>query len=99
MQDAERLSFNASGNYLQNGGSNRAGTGYGAEHVIEQFGWFARQTDMRMLRAYEDEAGRQINWISRYHNNPYWLQHQNGTDERVTGCSAREGAPTVSPTG
>jgi TonB-dependent SusC/RagA subfamily outer membrane receptor len=73
----DRLTTNASVQYVRNQGFNRPGTGYNAG-ILEQFVWFGRQVDINALRArrYNDD-GSLYNWNYNYHNNPYWLMYDN----------------------
>ena len=73
----DRLSADATVQYIKNSGTNRPGTGYDTANPIEQFVWFGRQVDINRLRTYVDENGNQVNWNHNYHNNPFWLAYQN----------------------
>ena len=88
----ERLSAEASVNYIDTEGVNRPGTGYGTDNPMQQFIWFGRQVDLEQLRNYRCSGGEatpcivndgQYNWNYNYHNNPFWeaLVNTNG-DER-----------------
>ena len=88
---ANRLITEASLNYIDLDGLNRAGTGYDDDNPQQSFTWFGRQVDMNALRDYdctEDkptpcEIGGQYNWNYNYHNNPFWESEVNGNnDER-----------------
>jgi len=82
-----RLSAEASLNYIDQDVENRPGTGYDADNPMQQFIWFGRQVDMEQLRRFKctgDEptpctVGGQYNWNYNYHNNPFWeaLVNQN----------------------
>ncbi len=79
----DRLSSDASLQYVRNAGANRPGVGY-TQSVLEQFVWFGRQVDLNALRDYQKGAlinngpdGREYNWNYSFHNNPYWLQYEN----------------------
>ena len=94
LQVNDRLSTQASVQYIRNNGFNRPGTGY-SNSVMEQFFWFGRQVDMNALRNFAQggaanggTATREYNWNYNYHNNPFWIQSQNPrTDgrDRVQG--------------
>jgi TonB-linked SusC/RagA family outer membrane protein len=80
----DRLSSDASLQYIRNTGLNRPGVGY--DHsVLEQFVWFGRQVDLNALRNTYDLSGalnngpanREFNWNYSFHNNPFWLQYDN----------------------
>jgi outer membrane receptor protein involved in Fe transport len=80
----DRLSSDASLQYVRNTGLNRPGVGY-TQSVLEQFVWFGRQVDLNALRNTYNEsaalnngpASREFNWNYSFHNNPYWLQYDN----------------------
>jgi TonB-linked SusC/RagA family outer membrane protein len=84
-----RLSSDASLEYIRNTGANRPGVGY-TQSVLEQFVWFGRQVDLNALKDYKQGAlvnngpdGREYNWNYSFHNNPFWLQFENPlTDAR-----------------
>ena len=78
-----RLTSDASLEYIRNTGQNRPGVGY-TQSVTEQFIWFGRQVDLEALRNYHlsgatnnGPASREYNWNYSYHNNPFWLQYAN----------------------
>ena len=88
----DRLSAEASLNYIDTEGVNRPGTGYGTDNPMQQFIWFGRQVDLNELRKFRCDGseptpcianGGQYNWNYNYHNNPFWeaLVNTNG-DER-----------------
>ncbi len=92
----ERLSAEASVNYIDQGARNRPGTGYDEDNPMQSFVWFGRQVDMNALRHYRCTGneptpctiGGQYNWNYSYHNNPYWeaLVNTNADErERVIG--------------
>jgi len=80
----DRLSSDASLQYVRNTGLNRPGIGY-TQSVLEQFVWFGRQVDLDALRnTYNTSASlnngpasREFNWNYSFHNNPFWLQYDN----------------------
>jgi TonB-linked SusC/RagA family outer membrane protein len=87
----DRLSAEASLNYIDNSAQNRMGTGYDVDNPMQSFIWFGRQIDMNALRHYictGDEptpcvVGGEYNWNYNYHNNPFWEMYVNGNrDER-----------------
>jgi TonB-linked SusC/RagA family outer membrane protein len=88
---SDRLSADASLNYIDNSAENRMGTGYDEDNPMFQFVWFGRQVDMDALRHYRCTGeeptpcivGGQYNWNYNYQNNPFWAMYVNGTnDER-----------------
>ena len=80
----DRLSSDASLQYVRNTGLNRPGVGY-TQSVLEQFVWYGRQVDLEALRNTYNESGalnngpasREFNWNYSFHNNPFWLQYDN----------------------
>ncbi|HSJ08234.1 MAG TPA: SusC/RagA family TonB-linked outer membrane protein, partial [Longimicrobiales bacterium] len=86
----ERLSAEASINYINQDADNRPGTGYDEDNPMQQFIWFGRQVDMAALRNYrctgnEPTAcrpGAQFNWNYNYHNTPFWEAMVNGNTDR-----------------
>ena len=109
----DRLSSDASLQYIRNTGANRPGVGY-TQGVLEQFVWFGRQVDLNALRNWQQggavnngPADREYNWNYSYHNNPFWLQYDNplqDTRDRVIGSIAAtynlaEGVDAVVRTG
>jgi TonB-linked SusC/RagA family outer membrane protein len=88
---SDRLSVEASMNYIDQRGENRPGTGYDEDNPMQSFIWFGRQVDMDALRDYTCEGdevtpcteGGQYNWNYNYHNNPFWEALVNtNNDER-----------------
>ncbi len=75
---ANRLTGDASVQYVNTDGRNRPAQGYGPDNVMWQFLWFGRQVDTRALRERRhNEDGTQFNWNSRWNNNPYWTALEN----------------------
>jgi TonB-linked SusC/RagA family outer membrane protein len=80
----DRLSSDASLQYVRNTGANRPGVGYN-NSIMEQFVWFGRQVDMNALRDYRNHTsadnngppGREYNWNYSFHSNPFWEQFDN----------------------
>lgn len=81
LRIGDKLTTNATIQYLTNDGRNRPGVGYNTG-ILEQFIWFGRQVDMDALRDYEDEEGSQRNWNYNFHNNPFWLVYENPEYDR-----------------
>ncbi|GAB3200697.1 TonB-linked SusC/RagA family outer membrane protein [Pontibacter aydingkolensis] len=77
MKLSDKLSANASVNYIQNVSDNRPANGYSGDNIMQQFVWFGRQVDIDKLRNYKNEDGSQFNWNYNYHNNPYWIVYEN----------------------
>jgi TonB-linked SusC/RagA family outer membrane protein len=87
----DRLSTEASLNYIDQNAENRPGTGYDEDNPMQSYIWFGRQVDMDALRNYECwedaptpcQEGGQYNWNYNYHNNPFWEALVNtNNDER-----------------
>ncbi|HEX7979295.1 MAG TPA: SusC/RagA family TonB-linked outer membrane protein [Gemmatimonadaceae bacterium] len=93
---SEKLSANASVQYVRNKANNRPGTGYDELNPIMGFTWFGRQVDTKQLKALVNDStlraynrGQdvdftdQVNWNYNYHNNPYWaLESNSNGDDR-----------------
>ncbi|MEO8910031.1 MAG: SusC/RagA family TonB-linked outer membrane protein [Gemmatimonadaceae bacterium] len=80
---SDRLTTDATLQYIKNGATNRPGTGYN-NGLLETFVWFGRQVDMNALRNYQlggasngGPANREFNWNYNYHNNPFWVMNEN----------------------
>jgi len=73
----DRLSSDASVQYIRNEGENRPGVGYQGSNPMQQFVWYGRTVDTKLLREYRREDGSQFNWNYNYFNNPYWLAYEN----------------------
>jgi TonB-linked SusC/RagA family outer membrane protein len=95
LQISDRLSTDASVQYVRNGGRNRPGDGY-SNSILESFVWFGRQVDMTALKTnWQNSAtlnngpdGREYNWNYNYHNNPFFLMQGNpetDTRDRLIG--------------
>jgi TonB-linked SusC/RagA family outer membrane protein len=86
----DRLSTEASVNYVTQDAKNRPGTGYDEDNPLQSFIWFGRQIDMRSLRHFRCDGseatpctlGAQYNWNYNYHNNPYWEQLVNANGDQ-----------------
>jgi TonB-linked SusC/RagA family outer membrane protein len=73
----DKLSLVAKGSYINSNG-NLNGSGYTFNNIGMQTIWTARQVDWEYLKNnVENPDGTQISWISRWHNNPYWIQNKN----------------------
>jgi len=95
LEVTDRISTNATVQYVRNAGRNRPGQGY-ANSILESFVWFGRQVDMNALKAnWQNSASlnngpsdREFNWNYNYHNNPYFLMQgnpENDTRDRLIG--------------
>jgi TonB-linked SusC/RagA family outer membrane protein len=68
----DKLTFSASGSYVNAKSDNQPGYGYAASNVMQQFTWTGRQVDYTLLKAKQRNADGSIyNWNHNYHNNPY----------------------------
>lgn len=87
----DKLSFEAKGSFINTHG-NLNGSGYTFNNIGMQTIWTGRQVDWDYLKNnIENEDGTQISWISRWHNNPYWIQYKNlnpQTKNRFIGSSS-----------
>jgi len=74
----DKLTFSASGNYINAGSDNQPGYGYNAQNVMQQFTWTGRQVDYELLKEKQyNEDGSIFNWSHNYHNNPYMTLYEN----------------------
>ena len=109
----DRLTADATLQYVKNGAMNRPGTGYN-NGLLETFVWFGRQVDMNALRNYQlggasngGPANREFNWNYNYHNNPFWVMYENplqDTRDRFIGSVSAtyklfEGVNAIAQTG
>lgn len=86
----DRLSTEASVNYVNQDAENRPGIGYDTDNPLQSFIWFGRQVDMDALRHHRCDGseptpcrlGGQYNWNYNYHNNPFWEQLVNGNGDQ-----------------
>ena len=73
----DKLTFSASGNYVNTFSDNQPGYGYIAGNVMQQFTWTGRQVDYSLLKAKQRNADGSIyNWNHNYHNNPYMTLYE-----------------------
>ena len=74
----DKLTFSASGNYINAGSGNQPGYGYNAQNVMQQVTWTGRQVDWGALKDKQyNEDGSIFNWSHNYHNNPYMTLNEN----------------------
>jgi TonB-linked SusC/RagA family outer membrane protein len=93
---SEKLSANASVQYIKNKGHNRPGTGYDELNPLMGFTWFGRQNSTAQLKqlltdstlqVYNAQNGvdftNMVNWNYNYHSNPWWNVEKNSNfDDR-----------------
>ena len=84
LRVTDRLTTDASVQYIHNAAMNRPGVGYANSIMEGLFVWFGRQVDMNALRNYQIGAAtnngpsnREFNWNYNFHNNPIWMQYEN----------------------
>ena len=69
-------------NYSETRGR-RPGQGYDELNVMQQmYTWFGRQVDVRDLKNLYENGGRNANWNSNYHNNPYFVLGEATNDDQ-----------------
>jgi TonB-linked SusC/RagA family outer membrane protein len=81
----QRLTADASVQYIDNSGRNRPGVGYSGRNPLQSmFNWFGRQVNMESLKDYQrggaangGPATREFNWNYSFHNNPFWVMDEN----------------------
>ena len=71
---------------------NLPGGGYNAGNPMQMAGWFGRQVDTKLLKqnwdTFFDNTGYPYNWISMYHNNPWFVANKyirSNNQDRVFG--------------
>jgi TonB-linked SusC/RagA family outer membrane protein len=73
---SKKLSFEVRSSYMNIHSDNLTGAGYSSNNPMQQTVWGGRQVDWDYLK---DNIlrpdGSQVTWISRYHDNPYFLQY------------------------
>jgi len=74
----DKLTFAASGNYVNAYSDNQPGYGYNANNIMQQLTWTGRQVDYTLLRDKQRNADGSIyNWNHNFHNNPYMTLYEN----------------------
>ena len=69
-------------NYSETRGR-RPGQGYDELNVMQQlYTWYGRQVDVRDLKNLYENGGRNANWNSNYHNNPYFVLGEATNDDK-----------------
>ncbi len=79
---SDKLRFDSKVTYSNRQADNLPAQGYGANNVMQQFVWFGRQVDTNQLRDYKKADGTPYNWNYNYHDNPYWIVHENTNSQR-----------------
>jgi TonB-linked SusC/RagA family outer membrane protein len=106
---SEKLSANASVQYIRNKGHNRPGTGYDELNPLMGFTWFGRQVSTQQLKQLMTDSTLQeynrsqgvdytnmVNWNYNYHSNPWWnvTQNENYDDRnRMLGSAQLQWKP------
>lgn len=76
----EKLTFNASVNYVNTISGNRPAISYGTESLMYLWIWYGRQINTLNLRDYWMpglEGRQQFNYNYNYHDNPYFTTYEN----------------------
>ncbi|ANQ48692.1 SusC/RagA family TonB-linked outer membrane protein [Flammeovirga sp. MY04] len=87
----ENLQFDSKVTYSRRSSDNLPSQGYGENNVMQQFVWFGRQVDTNMLKDYKNPDGTPYNWNYNYHDNPYWILHENTNSQlrdRINGYAS-----------
>ncbi|MBB3698773.1 SusC/RagA family TonB-linked outer membrane protein [Flammeovirga yaeyamensis] len=87
----ENLQFDSKVTYSRRSSDNLPSQGYGENNVMQQFVWFGRQVDTNMLKDYKNPDGTPYNWNYSYHDNPYWILHENTNSQlrdRINGYAS-----------
>ncbi len=88
---SKKLTAEFKGSYMNIHSNNLPGAGYVSNNPMMQTIWTGRQVDWEWEKNnYRNPNGTQINWISIYHDNPYWManmDHSPMTRNRLTGSS------------
>ena len=72
----DKFSIETRGTYYNIHSDNLPGSGYTFNNPMMQTIWTARQADWEYMKNnIQRPDGSQINWISRWHDNPYWIQN------------------------
>ena len=89
----KKLKVGGSATYISNKSDNIVENGYSQGNPMQSLGqWFGRQVNMQNLQDLAGEidpvTGYPMNWNHSYHDNPYWLLHNNTNSrnrDRVIG--------------
>ena len=78
----KRLNVGGMALYISNRSDNIVETGHNQGNPMHSLGqWFGRQVNVENLRKYADQidpvTGYPMNWNYSYHDNPYWMLHNN----------------------
>lgn len=76
----EKLTVNASVNYVRSKSGNRPAISYGTESLMYLWIWYGRQINTNNLRDYWMpglEGQQQFNYNYNYHDNPYFTTYEN----------------------
>lgn len=77
-----KITVGGSATYISNKSDNISENGYNQGNPLQSIAqWFGRQIDMQSLknrwREIDPITGYPFNWNHAYHDNPYWLLHNN----------------------
>jgi len=76
----DKLTVNASANYIRSNSGNRPSISYGTESLMYLWIWYGRQVNTGSLRDYwmrGMEGRQQFNYNYNYHDNPYFNAYEN----------------------
>ncbi|MBT1704615.1 SusC/RagA family TonB-linked outer membrane protein [Chryseosolibacter indicus] len=83
----QRLSFQATANYVKNLSDNRPNLSYGTENIMYLLNcWFPRNINIASLRNYWQEGREglnQFNFNYNYHDNPYFNLYENTNGQEI----------------
>ncbi|MFT6866791.1 MAG: TonB-linked SusC/RagA family outer membrane protein [Cyclobacteriaceae bacterium] len=83
---SDKLSADASVNYIKSSSDNISGGGYDNNNPMQQFTWFQRQVDVSALKDYKNlplnaegtsAQFTPLTWNTNFNNNPYWVLDNN----------------------
>ena len=74
---SKNLKIEGNANYVNSRSDNMSNYGYDAQNVMQQFIWSGRQNNITDLKQYTNEDGSDRNWITLFHNNPYFTLNEN----------------------
>ncbi|WP_281614012.1 SusC/RagA family TonB-linked outer membrane protein [Flammeovirga sp. SubArs3] len=87
----DKLQLDSKVTYSRRQSDNLPQQGYGENNVMQQFVWGGRQVDYNLLKDYKKVDGTPYNWNYNYHDNPYWILHENTNSQlrdRINGFAS-----------